>query len=115
MGMVSIAQPDMSEIEDYKPNPYGYGTCICLTDEQVELLGLDKNPPAAGSTVTIQAIAKVVRVISKYDPIEEAAEGEDPESIDVALELQITDMEVNQGGGQSSTNAASMLYGGNND
>lgn len=114
MPMVNIANPDREALEEYKPNPYGYGTCICLTEEQVEMLGLDKNPPKAGQTVTIQAIAKVARVTSKYDPAEEAAEGEDPESIDVALELQITDMEVITGG-RSSNESASMLYGGDAD
>lgn len=113
MPMINIAAPDQSEIAEYKPNPYGYGACICLTEEQVEMLGLDKNPPAAGSTVNIRAIAKVARVTQKYDPAEEAAEGEDPDSIDVALELQITDLEVTTG--SSSSKSASMLYGGDND
>lgn len=113
MGMVSIAKGEGS-VEPYTPNPYGYGTCICLTEEQVEALGLDKNPPAAGSTVTIQAIARVSRVTQTSDPAREAAEGENPDDIDVALELQITDMEV-MPTSTTSNNAASMLYGGDND
>lgn len=115
MAMISLARGEGS-VEEYKPSPYGYGTCICLTEEQVEALGLDKNPPKAGTTVGIRAIAKVSRVTSKYDPAGEAAEGENPEDIDVALELQITDMEVTGADStQATQTASSMLYGGDND
>jgi len=109
MTMVNMAVPD-NEAAEYEPNPYGYGLCIRLTEEQVELLGLDKNPPKAGSVVTIRAFANVVKVISSYDPVEEASEGEDPESIDVALELQITDLEVTDNTDRQGQRAA-MLYG----
>lgn len=109
MAMISLARGEGSEAAEYTPNPYGYGTCVCLTEEQVEALGLDKNPPKAGQTVTIRAIAKVARVTSKYDPAQEAAEGEPSEDIDVAIELQLTDIEVNAG--KSSSANASMLYG----
>lgn len=109
MTMVNMAVPD-NEAAEYEPNPYGYGLCIRLTEEQVELLGLDKNPPKAGSVVTIRAFANVVKVISSYDPVEEASEGEDPESIDVALELQITDLEITDNTDRQGQRAA-MLYG----
>lgn len=108
MTMISLAKGE-GGVEEYVANPYGYGTCICLTEEQVEMLGLDKNPPKAGQTVTIKAIAKVARVTSKYDPAQEAAEGEDPEDIDVAIEFQLTDIEVTTG--KTSSQNASMLYG----
>jgi hypothetical protein len=112
--MISLAKGEGS-VEEYVPNPYGYGTCICLTEEQVEALGLDKNPPPAGTKVGIRAIAVVRRVTTEYDPAKEAAEGEDPEDIDVALELQLTDMEVTVGATGSNNQSASMLYGGDND
>ena len=110
MTMVNIAAGEGS-VETYTPNPYGYGTCICLTEEQVEKLGLDKNPPKAGTRVSIKAFAVVKRVTTEYDPAKEAAEGEDPEDVDVALELQITDLEVTAAGGRSQSESASMLYG----
>lgn len=108
--MVSMKIPNNDSPEEYTPNPYGYGLCICLTEEQVEALGLDKNPPAAGSTVGIQAIATVRRLTQESDPAEEVAEGESASDIDTTLELQITDMEVTPQGGAVN---ATLLYGGN--
>lgn len=105
--MVSMKTED-GDYEMSAPNPYGYGLTICLTEEQVEALGLDKNPPPAGSVVGIQAIAIVKRVTQESDPAEETAEGEDPSDIDVSLELQITDMEVTPA--QKAVDA-SLLYG----
>ncbi len=97
--------------EDYpcccESNPYGYGLTICLSEEQVEALGLDKNPPKAGSVVTIRAMAMVRTVTQEADPAEEVAEGEDANDIDVTLSLQITDMEITPA---SSIGAASSMY-----
>ena len=107
MPMVNLATEKEPTVESYTENPYGYGTVLCLTEEQVEKLGLDKNPPPAGSKVSLRAIAVVKRVTTEYDPAEEAAEGENPEHIDVAIELQITDLEV---AGQRP-DVATILYG----
>lgn len=111
MPMVSMKVQGGDSYEPSAPNPYGYGLCICLTEEQVEALGLDKNPPPAGSTVAIQAIARVRRVTQESDPAEEVAEGESPDDIDVCLELQITDMEVTTGQPRTNAQSASLLYG----
>ena len=92
-------------------SPYGWGLCLYLNEEQVEALGLNSNPPRAGSTVGIRGIAKVVRVTQEADAAEETAEGEDPNDIDVSLSLQITDLEVTPEGATSSAQSASMLYG----
>ena len=108
--MVSM-KIDNDGADSYSPNPYGYGLCICLTEEQVEALGLNANPPAAGSKVGIQAVAIVRRVTQEADPAEEVAEGESATDIDVVLELQITDMEVRPEGGTQIAQTASMLYG----
>ncbi len=112
MAMVSM-KVDSKDYDMAMPpdNPYGYGLCIYLNEEQVEALGLDKNPPKAGTSVGIRAIATVVSVTQEADPTEEAAEGEDPDDIDVTLRFQITDMEVTPGG---QTITGSMLYGGDN-
>lgn len=118
MPMVNLAQSDPSELEEYKPSRYGHGTCLYLTEEQVEALGLAKDPPKAGQTVGIRGVAKVVRVTSMAEADEASAAGEEGESegeVEVSLELQITDMEVTREG-QSATGgmdaAAAMLYGG---
>lgn len=97
---MKVAEQDNAPV-DISQNSYGYGLCISLTDDQVEALGLEKNYPAAGSVVSINAIAKVVQV--RLD----AEEGDDDKDIDVSLQLQITAMEVTP----SQTNSAEVLYG----
>lgn len=100
------------EREDYATpisNDYGYGLCINLTEDQVEALGLKANPPAAGTKVGIRAIAQVVTVTQDAD-----VDG-DGDGIDVTLRLQITDMEVNASATGTNTQAASLLYSGDND
>jgi len=109
MGMVSMKTGDrMNECCAIADNPYGYGLCIYLNEEQVEALGLGKNPPAAGSTVSLRAIAKVVQVTQEADPGEEVAEGESASDVDVELRFQITDLEVMPQGG--TTNIAAAIY-----
>ena len=88
-------------------NPYGYGLEIRLNAEQVEALGLDKMPPAAGSSIGLQCIALVVAVTSETNPTEEVAEGESPADVDVRLCLQITDIDVAPTAGPR----ISLLYG----
>ena len=80
---------------------YGYGLRISLTEDQVEALGLKDNPPSAGSTVGIQAIATVTTVT-------QSADGDD-DGIDVCLSFQITDMEVTPAASAVNT---SLLYKG---
>lgn len=99
-----------NEVQAVGSNPYGYGLTICLNDEQVEALGLDKTTPAVNTEVGIRAVARVVMVNKRSDPAEEVAEGEDAADIDTRIELQITDMEVNQAA-QPGAHAAA-LYGG---
>ena len=93
-------------------NPYGYGLEISLNEEQVEALGLDKNPPAAGSVLRITALVRVTRVTSESDPAEEVAEGESADDVDVRLSMQITDMQVDGSTARSDSELASLLYGG---
>lgn len=96
------------EREDYamtSENPYGYGLCISLSEDQAEALGLKSNPPAAGSSVGIRAIARVVAVTQEVDP------DQDGDGIDVTLRLQITDMEVTPGATGNNSQSASLLYG----
>lgn len=93
--------------EDSSPmvcdSPYGYGLRICLTEGQVEALGLKDNPPPAGSTVGIQAIAIVTTVTQDAD-----LDG-DGDGIDVRLSFQITDMDVTPAAAAVNT---SLLYKG---
>lgn len=113
MSLTSMKLPDNNTNQAIPDNPYGYGLCISLTEEQVEALGLNANPPRAGSEVGLRAIATVRRVTQQVDADdskkEEGKQGGES-GIDVVLELQITDLEVTPGGGMQSQ--PSMLYGG---
>ena len=104
MNLVSMRTEDSGGVSEAKPNPYGYGLCIALTEEQVEALGLKDSPPAAGSVASVQASAVVVAVNQEADP-----DG-DGDGIDVCLRLQITDMAVSLEG-MTMQKAASVLYG----
>jgi hypothetical protein len=87
-------------------NPYGFGLRICLSEEQVEALGLQANPPAAGSKVGLRGMAFVCTVEQNAD-----LDG-DGDGIDVMLTLQITDLEVTPAGGTTTNEtAATLLYG----
>lgn len=112
MSMTNMAT-DSDSYPEISSNPYGYGLCISLNEEQVEALGLNKNPPAAGSKVGITAIAVVRRVSQEADPASEQAEGEPAGDVDVCLEFQITDMEIKSS--VTSSAASSMLYGSDTD
>jgi len=90
--------------EEWKPSPYGYGTCLRLTSDQVEALGLQASPPDAGSRVSIRGYATVVRTEQSTD----ADGGDGDGDVDVTLELQVTELEVTPG---AQTDPAMALYG----
>jgi len=86
-------------------NPYGYGLCIRLDDDQVEALGI-KEPPAPGTVYRLVARAVAKSVTAS---VEEPGETTEPgEKADVYMELQITDMELTKDSGKS---IAETLYG----
>ena len=103
MALVNMAIPDEAP-ESYEQNPYGYGLCIRLNPNQSAALGI-MTPPAAGTKMSIHAIAVATRVTEEAD-LEEGSEASEKE---VYLELQITDMELSNS--STKDNAASMLYG----
>jgi hypothetical protein len=109
MSMASM-KVENQDITEYKPNPYGYGLCINLSEDQVEALGLKASPPAAGSSVGLRAIAQVIRVEQNAD-VDGDGDG-DGDGVDVCLALQITDLEVTPGA-MSSQSASGLLYGDN--
>ncbi len=102
MALIDMAVEGNNDYPVASDNPYGYGLCINLTEEQVEALGLKANPPAAGSSVGIRAIATVMTVTNEFD---EDGDGD----VDVRMSLQITAMEVNSESKNNS--AADTLYG----
>lgn len=72
----------------YVPNPYPYGLRLSLTHEQLAKLGYSELPPA-GTEITLEAKATVVRVTSE-DP---DADGD----IDYSnIELQIKELGIEQ-------------------
>lgn len=92
---------DTSEVDSYQPNPYGYGLCLQLSEDQCAALGI-KTPPAAGAKVGIQAVAFVRSATQSVE-----SDGDDA-GPDVYLELQITDLGLSIG---QTDNTASLLYG----
>lgn len=79
-------------------SPYGYGTCISLSDEQVKALGLSN--VKIGAKVKITAFGIVESLRAEIDGKEE---GEDAKM--VYASIQLTDMEASTA---SSVNASSM-------
>ena len=89
MAMISLkTEKEGGNVSAPSYSSYGYGTQIRLTEEQVEALGLKANPPAAGSSVGVKAIAIVQSVEQRV------SDDGDEDGIDVVLCLQLTDMEV---------------------
>lgn len=93
-------------------NPYPYGLRLSLTHEQLAKLGYSELPPA-GTAITLEAKATVVRVTSE-DP---DADGD----IDYSnIELQIKELGIEQDGveedgeetdGEVNERRATKLYG----
>lgn len=99
MALVSM-KTDGDDAQPVGANPYGYGLCIQLNEDQCEALGIT-TPPAAGTRLTISAAAFVRSATQTVE-----ADGDDA-GPDVYLELQITDMEL---GAARSQSGAESLY-----
>jgi hypothetical protein len=104
MSLVNMKVTDDNNYPEASPNPYGYGLSINLSDDQCEALGI-KTPLAAGSVVSVQAIAVVVSATQSVD-----VDG-DSDGPDVRMSLQITDMEIKGAGQPTQAETASLLYG----
>jgi len=102
MALVSMKMEQENELE-METNEYGYGLCIRLEPEQCAALGIT-TLPKAGSTITLSAKTTVKRVTEEAGEPEEGDTGNE-----VYLELQITDMEI-QNGATTNETAASVLY-----
>ena len=76
-------------------SPYGYGTCISLSDEQVKALGLTN--VKIGAKVKISAFGIVESLRAEVDSSDEAGA--------VYASIQLTDMEATPA---SSVNVQSM-------
>jgi len=84
-----------------------YNCCptIYLSDEQCEALGIT-TAPAPGTVYMLKVRAVATRVTAEVEEADEVkAEGDKP---DISLTLQLSDIEIMQGGGQDT---ASLLYG----
>lgn len=103
MDLVSMKTDDSGCMADCTPNPYGYGLCLRLNDDQCEALGI-KAPLAAGAVVTIQARAVVTEATARTE-----ADGDD-KGPDISLGLQITDMALSQASMRSAGEIASTMY-----
>jgi len=102
MALVSMKTGN-DDYVDSGPNPYGYGLCIRLNDEQCAALGITE-PLKAGSVVMLTAHAFVASAT-------QSVEGDsDDAGPDVCMELQITDLSLGSTG-KTDGERASLLYG----
>lgn len=108
MAQVDMKMSAEEAKEQYEPSAvdapeYPYGLRISLDDDALEKLGITQLP-AVGSKMQLSATVEVCST-SAYSTQEGEAE--------TSVSLQITAMEL--GAAQQSSNAATMLYGGDND
>lgn len=89
--------------ETTSDSKYPWGLRITLDDDSLAKLGITQLP-AVGTTMTLNATVEVCSTSAYADK-----EGE-PEN---SVSLQITAMELN--GERDTSDAATMLYGGDND
>lgn len=98
--MISLKKQVEEGGEVDSESPYGYGTCINLSDEQVKALGLQS--VKIGQKVRIVAFGIVESLRAEID-------GSDGEASNVYASIQLTDMEATP----ASVDAASKLYPNN--
>ena len=79
---------------------YPYGICLNLNKETIEKLGL--GTPKAGATLMLHAMVEVKSVT-----VTDEKDGKGYKSMD----LQITDMALEKGGGMGTKKVAESLYG----
>lgn len=100
MALVSLKQETDYAMPEM--NPYGYGTCLRLSEDQCKALGITSAPPAGTVyTISAQAVAKSVT--------QEMADAPD-DAPDVCMELQLTAMELTPKSGRSRAAVAKSLY-----
>lgn len=105
MALVSLKQSPDSYMPSVMEDSYGYGTCLRLTDDQCQALGITAAPPAG----TVFRIAAVAVAKSVTEEVGDTA-GEAPE---VCMELQLTEMELTpEKGSRSRADLAKALYPG---
>lgn len=109
MGTLKISREEKNEqatmlgTEDNPRADYGYGTRLCLREEQVDSVGAGKIKP--GTKVKIVAYGYIASSTQFMD----ADEGKEPE-VEMSVDIQLTDMEVS---GASSVDAAAMYPSSN--
>ena len=101
--LADLAQ-DMIQVEPEGYPELPYGLCIQLTEAELSKMGWAE-PPKAGDTVKISALAFVRTVNTSADGDED-----DP---DTCVHMQITDMEMTTA--KARKTAAQTLYGGMED
>lgn len=100
--MISLKMPPEESNETaltMEEPKYGYGTRLCLEEEQVKALGIGKI--AVGTRVKVTAYAVITSTRIDIDEPDEGAPN---------MELQLTDMEVAPA---SSVNASAMYPSSN--
>ena len=84
-----------------RPN-YSYGICLNLSEDQCDLLGIDRALPP-GTLLKIEAVGIVERATESLE------RDADDKGNDISLSVQITEMGLEPAG--TAQNAADILYG----
>lgn len=99
MALVSLKQ-SRADYSAPMGDEYGYGTCISLTDEQCQALGIT-TPPPAGTVFAVNAIAVAKSVTEQVSHDDRPA---------VRMELQLTMMELTPEKKRTREDTAKSLY-----
>ena len=99
MALASLKQSSNAYVSPME-NEYGYGTCLSLSAEQCQALGITVAPPAG-------TVFKVVAMGVAKSVTEKISGEERPE---VFLELQLTEMELTPEKSRSRAELAKALY-----
>lgn len=110
MGSLKLSPAEIAERKgevagEYEPDPYGWGTCLNLTDEQIE--AANGGNLQVGDRVRVSGWA-TVKGTAKSESVD-AKRGRDSSQ---SLSLQVTDLELSRGSDLSE--AAKTMYPGMN-
>lgn len=101
---MTLTQDEAKQENEVNPDPpkYPWGLCLTLNDDSLDKLGMDKLPEI-GTKMRLVAMVEVTGVsASTYQGAEEKRS---------SVDLQVTDMSIDDGGADTMSRAADTLYG----
>lgn len=101
---MTLTQDEAKQENEVNSDPpkYPWGLCLTLNDDSLDKLGMDKLPEI-GTKMRLVAMVEVTGVsASTYQGAEEKRS---------SVDLQVTDMAIDDGGAGTMSRAAETLYG----